>query len=60
MPTGCVVEGSIVQPLNKMSTVSVLFFIHNAVVKPEENKPGYGNGYLLGGCLSGSMMRKIV
>ena len=43
-----------------MSTVSVLFFIHNAVVKPEENKPGYGNGYLLGGCLSGSMMRKIV
>lgn len=56
----CVDEGSIVQLLNKMSTVYVLFLIHNAVDKPEENKPGYGNAYMLGGGLSGSMMRKIV
>lgn len=53
-------EGSIVQILNKLYSVYVLFFVNNTVRKPEGNEPGYENAYLLGGCLSGSMMRKTV
>lgn len=53
-------EGSIVQILNNLCSVYVLFFVNNTVGRPEENKPGYRNAYLLGGCLSGSMMRKII
>ena len=46
--------------LNKLCSVYVLFFVNNTVCKPKGNEPGYGNAYLLGGCLSGSMMRKTV
>ena len=36
-------EGSIVQILNKLYCVYVLFFVNNTVRKPEGNEPGYEN-----------------